>query len=501
VTIERGSASSSSIVEYYPSIYSLSESTVAQEGTKAITLNPGTIIVATGFEEFDIGAVKEYNYGIYPDVVTQLELATMLDPFGPTNGALIRPSDKKEAKQIVMIQCAGSRDQRYNAYCSSICCMIGLKHALMIKERIPDADVKMCYIDIRSWGREHEENYYEKAREVGVKFVKGRPTEVMRDPSTGSLIVDVEDALLGEFLGLEADLVVLSTAFVPAAGTQELADLIGLDLGDDGFFKEYNAKLRPTETKLRGIYLCGGATFPKDAPTTSLHASSAALKAAKFMTAGKYVKDATTAIIDSDLCGDCEFCPVMCPYDAIRLVEDDVHIVATVDDVKCEACGICAGTCPKNAITLQGLTEDQIMAQINALLQHNPQDGSVLAFSCAECGFTAIDTAGMAPAEYPANVRVLKVPCTGALKVHHFLSAFKNGADVVMVVGCKADGCHYETGSSTAKRRVELTKKILDLYGLGSSRLEMFHNISIEGKDFVAEANAMLKHAQALGSI
>jgi heterodisulfide reductase subunit A len=501
VTVERGKASSSSIVEYYPPIYSLSESTVAQEGTETITLNPGTIIIATGFEEFDISAVKEYNYGVYPDVVTQLELAEMLDPFGPTNGVLLRHSDKKEAKNIVMIQCAGSRDQRYNAYCSSICCMIGLKHALMIKERIPDADVKMCYIDIRSWGREHEENYYEKAREVGVKFVKGRPTEVMRDPSTGSLVVDTEDALLGEFLSLEADLVVLSTAFVPAAGTQELADLFGLDLGDDGFFKEYNAKLRPTETKLRGIYICGGATFPKDAPTTSLHASSAALKAAKFMTAGKYVKDATTAVIDSELCGDCEFCPVMCPYGAIRLEEDGDHIVATVDDVKCNSCGICAGTCPKNAITIQGLTEDQIMAQITALLQHAPEDGTVLAFSCAECGFTAIDTAGMAPAEYPANVRVLKVPCTGTLKVHHFLSAFKNGADAVMVVGCKPDGCHYEVGSETAKRRVELTKKILDLYGLGSTRLEMFHNISIEGKDFVSEANAMLKQAQTLGSI
>jgi heterodisulfide reductase subunit A len=501
VTVERGQASSSSIVEYYPPIYSLSESAVAEEGTETITLNPGSIIIATGFEEFDISAVKEYNYGVYPDVVTQLELAEMLDPFGPTNGVLLRPSDKKEAKNIVMVQCAGSRDKRYNAYCSSICCMIGLKHALMIKERIPDADVKMCYIDIRSWGREHEENYYEKAREAGVKFVKGRPTEVMRDPATGSLVVDTEDALLGEFLSLEADLVVLSTAFVPSAGTQELADLVGLDLGEDGFFKEYNAKLRPTETKLRGIYICGGATFPKDAPTTSLHASSAALKAAKFMTAGKYVKDATTAVIDSELCGDCEFCPVMCPYGAIRLIEDDVHIVATVDDVKCDSCGICVGTCPKNAITLQGLTEDQMMAQITALLQHAPDNGSVLAFSCAECGFTAIDTAGMAPAEYPANVRILKVPCTGTLKVHHFLSALKNGADAVMVVGCKPDGCHYEVGSSTAKRRVDLTKKILDLYGLGSGRLEMFHNISIEGKDFVAEANAMLKQAQALGSI
>lgn len=501
VTVERGQVTSSSIVEYYPPIYSPTENTVGQERTETITLDPGSIIIATGFEEFDIRAVKEYNYGVYSDVVTQLELAKMLDPFGPTNGLLLRPSDNKEAKQIVMIQCAGSRDQRYNAYCSSICCMIGLKHALMIKERIPNADVKVCYIDIRSWGRGHEENYYEKARGVGVKFIKGRPTEVMRDPSTGSLVVDTEDALLGEFLSLEADLVVLSTAFVPATGTQELAALLGLDLGDDGFFKEYNAKLRPTETKLHGIYICGGATFPKDTPTTSLHASSAALKAAKFMTAGKYMKDDTTAVIDSELCGDCEFCPVMCPYGAIRLEEDGVHTVATVDAVKCDSCGICAGTCPKNAITIQGLTEDQIMAQITALLQHAPKDGSVLAFSCAECGFTAVDTAGMAPAEYPANIRVLKVPCTGALKVHHFLTALKNGAGAVMVVGCKTDGCHYEIGSSTAKRRVELTKKILNLYGLGSSRLEMFHNISIEGKDFVAEANAMLQQAQALGSI
>ena len=158
--------------------------------------------------------------------------------------------------------------------------MIALKHSILIKERYPDVDINICYIDIRSWGRGHED-YYDKARKDGVKFVKGRPTEITRNPTTNTMVVDVEDALLGEFLEIEADLVVLSTAFVPSKGTKELAKLLGLELSEDDFLKEYNAKLRPTETKLRGIYLCGGATFPKDAPTTSLHSSSAALKAAK----------------------------------------------------------------------------------------------------------------------------------------------------------------------------------------------------------------------------
>jgi heterodisulfide reductase subunit A len=467
--------------------------------TERITLNIGTIIVATGFDAFDPTGIKEYNYGVYPDVIDHVELARMLHNFGPTKGALIRPSDQKKAKSIVMIQCVGSRDQRYHAYCSSICCMIGLKHALIIKERFPDVDIKMCYIDIRSWGREHEENYYEKAREAGVKFVKGRPTEVMRDPSTGSLIVNVEDALLGEFLGLEADLVVLSTAFEPAQGTPELAEILGLELDDDGFFKEYNAKLRPTETKLRGIYICGAATFPKDAPTTSLHASSAALKAAKFMTAGKYVKDATTAMINSDLCGDCEFCPVMCPYSAIHLEERNDHVVATVEDSQCEGCGICVGTCPLNAIELRHLTESQIVVQIKALVSDGENDRKVLAFCCSECGGTVLDSVGIAGLDYPSNVRVIKVPCTGILKVHHFLSAFQAGADAVMVVGCKEDGCHYETGSKKAKMKVDFSKRLLRLYGIEPERLEMFFNVYTEGTDFVEEANAMTQLVDKLG--
>lgn len=470
--------------------------------TEKLTLNVGGIIVATGFKEYDPSVIKEYHYGEYPDVITNLELARMIDGFGPTNGAIIKPSDRKPAKRIVFIQCVGSRDRRWNPWCSSICCMISLKNAMLIKSEYPDTDITICYIDIRTTGREHE-YYYEKAREMGIKFVKGRPTEISHDPDGNILIVDVEDAILRRFFELEADLVVLATAMVPSEDTKELAEMLGIELDQDGFFKEYNAKLRPTETKIRGIYLCGGATFPKDAPISSLHAHSAAVKAAKFLSTGKIIKDQRTAFVNEEYCGDCEFCPVICPFNAITLVpKDEDHFVAQVSDLKCEGCGICVGTCPVNAIELRHSRPNQMEAQMNALLSVNGTSKPlILAITCSECGHTAVDSSGMAMMQYPANVRVMKVPCTGILQVHQFLQAFKAGAQGVMVVGCKTDGCHYEVGSQKAQKKVGLAKVLLKEYGIEPERLEMFHMVFIEGDKFAEAAQMMTERIEKLGPL
>lgn len=459
---------------------------------KQMTLNVGSIIVATGFQEFDSSVIKEYHYGEYPDVITNLELARMIDGFGPTNGQIIRPSDRKPAKRIVMIQCVGSRDRRWNPWCSSICCMISLKHAMLIKSTCPDADVTICYIDIRTTGREHE-YYYERAREMGIKFVKGRPTEIVHDPAENLLIVDVEDATTQKFLELEADLVVLAPSMVSAEGTKELADILGIELEEDGFFKPYNAKLRPTETKLRGIFLCGGATFPKDAPTSSLHAHSAAMKAAKFLTTGKITKYQRTAVVNEEYCGDCEFCPVTCPYNAISLVpKDEEHFVAQVSDLLCEGCGVCVGTCPVNAIELRHSRPNQMSAQMKALMSVNGTSKPlILAICCSECGHTAVDSSGMTMMQYPANVRVMKVPCTGILQIQQFFEAFKAGAQGVMVVGCKTDGCHYEVGSPKAQKKVELAKMLLGEYGIEPERLQMYNMVYIEGDKFAEAARTM----------
>jgi len=470
--------------------------------SEQVALNVGSIVVATGFREFDSSVIKEYHYDDYPDVITNLELARMIDGFGPTGGVIVRPSDGKPAKRIVFVQCAGSRDRRYNPYCSGICCMISLKNASLIKEANPDAEVSICYIDIRTTGREHE-YYYERAREMGIKFVKGRPTEIYADEEKGKLIVDVEDALLKRFLDLEADLVVLASAMVPAEGTEELAEILGLDLEADGFFKEYNAKLRPTETKQKGIFLCGGATFPKDAPTVSLHAHSAAMKATKFLTSGKIVKDQRTAVINEDYCGDCEFCPVTCPYGAISLeptIED--HFVARVNDLLCEGCGVCVGTCPLNAIELRHSRPNQMEAQMNALMSVNGTSKPlILAICCQECGHTAVDSSGMAKMQYPANVRIMKVPCAGIVRVNQILEAFKAGAQGVMVVGCKTDGCHYEVGSDKAEKKMDLAKVLLKEYGIEPERLEMFKMVFIEGAQFAEAAQMMTERVTKLGPL
>ncbi|MCS7096111.1 MAG: hydrogenase iron-sulfur subunit [Nitrososphaerota archaeon] len=467
-----------------------------------VTLNVGSIIVATGFKEYDPSVIKEYHYGEYPDVITHLELARMLDAFGPTNGVIIKPSDKKPAKRIVFIQCVGSRDRRWNPYCSSICCMISLKHAIMIKSAYPDADVTICYIDMRTAGRGYEK-YYERARELGVKFVKGRPSEIVHDPSANTLIVEVEDELLRRLLELEADLVVLATAMVPSEDSKELAGILGLELDEDGFFKEYNAKLRPTETKRRGIFICGGATFPKDVPTTSIHSHSAALKAAKFLLHGRIVKDLKVAFVNEEYCSNCQICPVTCPYGAITLVpKENGHFVARVSALICEGCGICVGTCPVGAIELTHLRQNQIQTQIRALLSINGTSNPlILAISCSECGHTAVDSSGMSMMRYPANVRVLKVPCAGMVQVQHILEALKAGAQGVMIVGCKPDGCHYEVGSGKAQKKVEMAKMLLKAYGIEPERLEMFHLIYVEGDRFAEAARIMTENLKKLGPL
>jgi len=243
---------------------------------KAIELKVGAIIVATGFDEYNPDQKVEYGYRRYGNVITQFQLARLLDIDGPTKGRLLRPTDKKEPRSIAMIQCVGSRDENANGYCSSVCCMYALKHAQIIKEMVlPDAQVYISYIDMRTAGKGFEE-YYRRTREIGINFIHGRPSEVIENNETKNLILKVEDSDIGELIKLEADLVVLSCATVPSQGTKQLAGLLGINLDANGFFKEIHPKLRPVETNIRGIYICGSAQGPKDIPDSIIQAKAAA---------------------------------------------------------------------------------------------------------------------------------------------------------------------------------------------------------------------------------
>ncbi|MFQ6073895.1 MAG: FAD-dependent oxidoreductase [Candidatus Bathyarchaeia archaeon] len=252
-----------------------------------IELRVGAVIVATGFEEYDPSAKKEYGYGQYRNVITQLQLARILDIDGPTKGKLLRPSDGREPKNILMIQCVGSREEKSNVYCSSVCCMYALKHAQIIKEMVlPNAEICIAYTDMRTPGKGFEE-YYRRTRDLDVTFLRGKPSQIIENPETQNLMVIVEDTLIGQPVTVDADLVVLSCAMVPSKGTKQLAELLRIETDKDGWLKEAHPKLKPVETNIRGIYICGCAQGPKDIPDAIVQAKAAASCADSELRKGK----------------------------------------------------------------------------------------------------------------------------------------------------------------------------------------------------------------------
>jgi len=247
-----------------------------EQESQTIDIKAGAIIVATGFDEYNPVAKSEYGYGRYGNVITQFQLARLFDIDGPTGGKLLRPTDGKEPKRIVMIQCVGSRDKNANDYCSNVCCMYALKHAQMIKEMVlPDAEIYICYIDMRTVGKGFEK-YYRRTRELGIHFIRGRPSEIIEKSDTKNLLLKVEDPDINHLLEIEADLVVLSCATIPSAGAEQLSRTLGIERDENGFFKEIHPKLRPVETNVRGIYICGAAQGPKDIPDSIVQAKAAA---------------------------------------------------------------------------------------------------------------------------------------------------------------------------------------------------------------------------------
>lgn len=330
-----------------------------------LELEVGAIIVATGFQLFDGGRVPEYGYSKYPDVRTNLEMERMLSAGGPTEGKIIRPSTKKKPKHIAFVQCVGSRSERYNPYCSRICCMAALKQARQIREKYPDIQVTIFYIDMRAFGKGYEEFYETTAREYGVQIIRGRVSEVRRSFEDDQLVIRAEDTLLGEPIEAKADMVVLSCGLEPFDGAAQLSRLLGIQRSADGFLMEAHPKLRPVDTNTDGIFICGAAQGPKDIPDAVAQAKGAAASSLAMVTAGKVVIQPYAAVVNEDLCAGCGVCESSCPYSAVKLEEN----TAKVTEAQCKGCGTCAVACPNEAIAPQHFTMQQILAQIDALLQ------------------------------------------------------------------------------------------------------------------------------------
>jgi heterodisulfide reductase subunit A len=329
---------------------------------ETVELEVGTIIVATGYEVFDASRKEEYGYGRFPNVINGLEFERLISATGPTGGKLKRPSDGKEPESIAFIQCVGSRDEQTNSYCSRVCCMYSVKNARLYKEKHPETEVYIFYMDIRAFGKGYEEFYKAAQDDYGIKFVRGRPAEIHQDEETKNLILRVEDTTLGETVEFDFDMVVLAVGLEPPQDAEKLRKVLKISRSADGFFLEAHPKLRPVDTLTEGIFLAGVAQGPKDIPDTVMQASAAASRASIPMARGEVEIEPIQASIDRDVCIGCKICEKICPFQAIQIVDKK----AKVNEALCKGCGVCAGACPTGAAQIRHFKDEQILAMVEA---------------------------------------------------------------------------------------------------------------------------------------
>ncbi|MBP3387486.1 MAG: CoB--CoM heterodisulfide reductase iron-sulfur subunit A family protein [Clostridia bacterium] len=341
-----------------------------------ITEKYGAIVVATGFNPIKLDKYDEYAYSQSKDVITSLEFERLTNAAGPTAGKLLRPSDGKHPHKIVFVQCVGSRDTREcgKSYCSKICCMYTAKHAMLTREKYPDTEVYVFYIDVRTPGKNFDEFYRRAVEEYGVHYIKGMVGKVI--PEGDKLIVRASDLISNEQLTIDADLVVLAAAIEPDKTARPLATMLTASMDTNDFFTEAHPKLRPVESPTAGIFLSGACQGPKDIPETVAQASAAAAKVIGLLVKDKMKNNACVAHSDENMCNGCSNCAKVCAYNAISYVDKEfrmpdrttrVRRVAVVNDAVCQGCGACTVTCPSGAMDLKGFSNKQIMAEVDAI--------------------------------------------------------------------------------------------------------------------------------------
>ena len=346
-----------------------------EQQNEIISKEYGVIIVATGFRPLSPEKYGEYLYGVSPDVVTSLEFERMMNAAGPTGGKLIRLSNGDKPKSIVFVQCVGSRadTSKGKSYCSKICCMYTSKHAMLVKEKYPDIDVHVFYIDVRTPGKNFDEFYRRAVEQYEVNYIKGMVGKVADE--NGRLRVIASDLLEDKQLVIDADLVILATAVEANPDARTLGTLLTASMDQSNFFTEAHPKLRPVESPTAGIFLAGACQGPKDIPETVAQAGAAAVKALGILSKSKLIGNPCIAESDELLCNGCSACENVCPYGAIEYTEKEIYdhglnkmrLIAQVNETICQGCGACAVACPSGSMDLKGFTNRQIMAEVDAI--------------------------------------------------------------------------------------------------------------------------------------
>ncbi len=434
-----------------------------------------TIITATGMEE--ITPPEGFLYGQDQRVITQFQLEKEIQ---------IQDFNNKES--VVFVQCVGSRNEERG--CCSIGCKNSLKNACLIKSKSPETEVIILHRELNLV--KSERSYVEKARQLGVQLFQFTEEKYPQITSSDDkLQIAVYDSIIQRQVLLQADLIVLSVGFCGHQSVSDLKGLLKVSTNKDDFWQESHVKLGPVDFASEGLYLCGCARYPKDVKDSIDEAMAASMRASIPMKNGYIEAEGIVASIDLDNCNQCSICWKRCPYGAIDVDnEGNPHVIQGL----CKGCGLCAADCPKKCITIVHFSDEQIMAQIEAALEEDPEE-KIITFVCHWCALGGLDMAGVSRLQYPTPARVIRVMCSARVSIDFIERAFELGAAGVLVAGCEFPTCHYITGNYAAEKRINRCKRILSKKGYDPDRL---WNIWCSAADAPKMARTMREMAESL---
>lgn len=477
-------------------------------GGNASSERVGAIIQATGWEPYDARKLDHLGYGKYKNVITNVEMEEMA-----AAGKITRPSDGKDAKNVLFVQCAGSRDPDHLPYCSSVCCLVSMKQATYLKEQNPEAVSYILYKDIRTVGQ--SEDFYRKAQDDGNIFIRGSVEEV--GEAGDGLYVTANDELLGEPIKIEdLDLVVLAVGMVPRSLPDDIPriqappDTEGADedgmievAPDSGHFatNALNLEYRqgpelptlkygfpdshficfPYETRRTGIYAAGCIRRPMEVIRAKEDAVGAAMKAiqcAEATAIGMAVHpragDMSYPEFNMNRCTQCKRCTEECPFGAIN---EDEKANPLPNPTRCRRCGICMGACPERIISFKNYSVGMIGDMLKAVQvpEEDEEKPRIIAFVCENDAYPALDMAGIKHMKWSPFVRFIPVRCLGSINLVWVADALARGIDGLIFMGCRHGDdyqCHFIKGSELANTRLGKVSETLDRLALESERVQ-----------------------------
>lgn len=501
----------------------------------------GAIVMAAGFRPYEAEKLGHLGYGTSPNVITNIQMEEIASG---NKGKILRPSDGKPAKNVVFIQCAGSRDPNHLPYCSSVCCMTSLKQAEYVRMSDPNATATIIYKDMRTPGQ--YEHYYKKAQsDEGIFLTKGEIVSVGSSPN-GNLAVEVDNTLLGQKIMLEADLLVLATGMKPATaltmtpeevtkGIQEgkkaqeagklekpfreddvgKPEILKLDYRRGGElphlmygFPDSHYICFPYETQRTGVYAAGSVRAPLDTEACQSDAAGAVLKAIQCLeltSQGKAVHpragDQTFPEFFLQRCTQCKRCTEECPF---GVLDEDEKGTPKPNPYRCRRCGVCMGACPERIISFKDYSVDIISSMLKAIDVPEPDDEKprILCFICENDAYPAVDMAGLKRLQYNTSVRFIPLRCLGSTNLVWIADSLSSGMDGIILIGCKHGDdyqCHFIKGSELAKYRLEKVQETLNRLQLESDRIQV-HQLSINEYDKIPEiVNSMVETIDKFG--